>query len=83
MALKAIMLKTNLYLQNPFTTSKSKNHFEALKRRIDLWKEGELTELLIEDEAIQKSLSDSESVKTIVELSKNIKNQMKKCSINT
>ena len=61
----------------------SKNHFEALKRRLDLWKEGELTELLIEDEAIQKSLSDSESVKTIVELSKNIKNQMKKCSINT
>ena len=47
------MLKTNLYLQNPFTTSKSKNHFEALKRRLDLWKEGELTELLIEDEAIQ------------------------------
>ena len=54
-----------------------------MKRRLDLWKEGELTELLIEDEAIQKSFSDSESVKTIVELSKNIKNQMKKCSINT
>ena len=75
------MIKTNLYLQNPFTTSKSKDHLEALKR-LDLWKEGELTELLVQDEATQKSLSDSKSVKAIAELSKNIKNQMKKCSIN-
>ena len=40
------MIKTNLYLQNPFTTSKSKDHLEALKR-LDLWKEGKLTELLV------------------------------------
>ena len=40
------MIKTNLYLQNPFTTLKSKDHLEALKR-LDLWKEGELTELLV------------------------------------
>ena len=41
---------TNSHLQKLSRTSKSKDHFEALKRRLDLWKEGELKELLIEDE---------------------------------
>ena len=63
----------NLLLQKPSRTSKSKDHLEELKRRLDLWKEGELTELLIGVEAIQKSVSDSKSVKTIAELSKRIK----------
>ena len=38
--------------------------------------------MLIEGETIQKSLSDSESIKKIAELSKNIKNHMKKGKIN-
>ena len=63
----------NLLLQKTSRTSKSKDHLEELKRRLDLWKEGELTELLIGVEAIQKSVSHSKSVKTIAELSKRIK----------
>ena len=72
----------NLPLQKPARSSKSKDHLEALNRRLNLWKEGELTELLIESETIQKSLSDSKSIKTISELSKKIKNYMKKGNIN-
>ena len=53
-----------------------------MNRRLNLWKEGELTELLIESETIQKSLSDSKSIKTISELSKKNKNYMKKGNIN-
>ena len=40
------------------------------------------TELLIEREIIQKSLSENKSVKTIAELSKNFKNYMKKGNVN-
>ena len=72
----------NLPLQKPARSSKSKDHLEALNRRLNLWKEGELTELLIEGETIQKSLSDSKSIKTITELSKKFKNYMKKSNIN-
>ena len=61
---------------------KLKDHLEALNRRLSLWKEGELTELLIEGETIQKSLSDSKSIKSTAELSKKIKNYMKKGNIN-
>ena len=47
-----------------------------------LWKEGELTELLIEGETIQIFLSDSKSIETIAELSKTFKNYMKKGNNN-
>ena len=50
---------------------KSKDHLETLNRRLNLWKEEELKELLIEGETIQKSLSESKS-----------KNYMKKSNIN-
>ena len=53
-AFKAIMVMPNLLLQKPSRNSKSKDHLEALERRFHLPKEGELTELLIESETIQK-----------------------------
>ena len=81
-AFKAIMVMPNLLLQKPSRNSKSKDHLEALERRLQLWKEGELTELLIEGETIQKSLSDSKRTTTIVELSKQFKNYMKKSKVN-
>ena len=54
----------------PARNSKPKNHLEGLNRRLNLRKEGELTQLLIEGETIQKSLSGFKSIKTIAELSK-------------
>ena len=72
----------NLLLQKPSRNSNSKDHFAALERRLHLLKEGELTELLIEGETIQKSLSDSKRTTTIVELSKQFKNYMKTGNVN-
>ena len=76
------MVVPNLLLPKPARNSKSKDHLEASNRRLNIWKEGELIELLIEGENIQKSLSDSKSIKTIAELSKKFKNYMKKGNIN-
>ena len=66
-AFKAIMVVPNL---KPARNSKSKDNLEGLNTRINLRKEGELTQLLIEAEIIQKSLSGFKSIKTIAELSK-------------
>ena len=66
-AFKVIMVMPNLLLQKPSRNSESKDHLEALERRLHLWKEGELTELLIEGETIQRSLSDSKKTPTIAE----------------
>ena len=76
------MVMLNLLLQKPAENPKSKGHLEALNRRFNLWKEQELTELLIEGENIQKLLSDSKYIKAIAELSKKLRNCMKKGNIN-
>ena len=81
-AVKAIMVMPNLLLQKPSRNLKSKDHLEALERRLHLWKEGELKELLIEGETTQKSLSDSKRTTTIDELYKQFKNYMKKGNVN-
>ena len=73
---------SNLLLQKPSRNSNLKDHLAALERRLHLLKEGELTELLIEGETIQKSLRDSKRTTTIVELSKQFKNYMKKGNVN-
>ena len=65
------MVILNLLFQKPARNSKSKDHLEPLNRRLNLWKEEELTELLMGGETIQKqkSLSESKSIKTIAEFS--------------
>ena len=70
-AYKAIMAMPNLLLQKPSRNSKSKDHLGALERRLHLWKEGELAELLVEGETIQISLSDSKRTTTIAEFLNN------------
>ena len=76
---KAIMVMPSILLRKPSRNSKSKDDLEALERRLHLWKEGELTELLTEGETIQKSLSDSKRTTTIA---KQFKNYMKKGNVN-
>ena len=53
MAFKAIHIMPSLFLQKPSRTSKAKDHLKALERRIDLWSNGNIDELLFEDETIQ------------------------------
>ena len=53
---KAIMVMPNLLLQKPSKQSKAKDHLNALDRRINLWISGDLEELVLEGETIQKCL---------------------------
>ena len=76
------MVKPDLLLQKSFRNSKSKDHLEVLKRRLNLWKEGKLMELFIEGENIQKPLSEIKSFETIAGLFKKFKNYTKKGNVN-
>ena len=52
-ALKAIHVMPALLLQKLSKTSKAKYHLKALERRLSLWEEGNITELVNESETIQ------------------------------
>ena len=54
-ALKAAMVLPSLVLQKP--SKKSKNHPGLITRRLKLWQEGQLTELLHEGQTIQSRLN--------------------------
>ena len=61
-ALKSIMVMPALLLQKPSRTSKSKDHFLALSRRIELWEKGNINELLHEGVTIQTLLNSSKKI---------------------
>ena len=52
-ALKATIVLPHLVLQKPHRRSKPKDHVSSLERRMKLWEQGDLTELLKEGRAIQ------------------------------
>ena len=81
-AFKAIMVMPSLLLQKPSKNSKSKDHLISLERRIDLWKTGDLEELLKEGEAIQNNLKTINSNKTIAQISKEFATKMQKGNVN-
>ena len=68
--MKAIMIMPSLLLQKPSRSSKSKDHNAALKRRMDLWENGDINELMIEGETIRQNLKSFSGKKTIEETSK-------------
>ena len=81
-ALKATVIIPHLLLQNPSRASKSRDHIACIERRMPLWHEGKLMDLLLEGRVIQsrrpkskettKSISShyicGEDVATMVEL---------------
>ena len=81
-AMKAIMIMPSLLLQKPSRSSKSKDHNAALKRRMDLWENGDINELMIEGETIQQNLKSFNGKKTIEETSKRFIEKMSKGNIN-
>ena len=46
----------NLLLQKPSKSSKAEDHLKVLGRRLGLWNQGNLNELLYEAISVQKSL---------------------------
>ena len=62
-ALKGIHVDTRMsafLLQKPSKNSKSKDHLVSFERRLKLWEEGEIRNLLREGEAIQERMKSSE-----------------------
>ncbi len=58
-ALKAAIVMPQLLLQKPHQKSKTKEHITCLKRRLELWKDGDLTSLLNEASTTQYRLEKS------------------------
>ena len=67
-ALKLLMIMPAVLLQKTSATSKGKDHTFALKRRMQLWQAGNMSELFFEASTIQKRLKshvDSHSIESI------------------
>ncbi len=58
-AIKAAMTMPTLLLQKPHSKSKSKDHITCLRRRLTLWENGDIAELLKEGKAIQNHVRTS------------------------
>ena len=74
-ALKAVRIM-------PSKSSKSKDHHAALERRLKLWEEGKIEELLCEGQTIQERLKSSNSSMTINKISMKFRILMSKGNMN-
>ena len=80
--MKAVIILQALVLQKPSCTSKTKEHINHLKRRIALWKSGNLNEILLEGRCIQKHLPKSGKYRDKVALAKSFQNLMSHGKVN-
>ena len=74
-ALKAVFLACGLLLQKPSCTCKLKDHSTLLERRLQLWHEGKIGDLVSEGHAIEgrlpsrsTNISDSQLVRSFANL---------------
>ena len=81
-ALKAVFVIPALLLQKPSKSSKSKDHHAALERRLKLWEEGKIEELLYEGHTIQERLKSPNSSMIITKISIKFRIFMSKGSVN-
>ena len=82
MALKAVHVMPALLLQKPSKSSKSKDHHAALERRLTLWEEGKIEELLYEGQTIQEKLKSSDSSMTVAKISMKVRILISKGNVN-
>ena len=71
-----------LFLQKPNKNSKSKDHLVSLEMRLKIWEEGNISNLLHEEETIQEKMKISEKVMNIEKISLKFKNMMSKGNVN-
>ena len=69
-AMKALMVMPALLLQKPSKSSKTKDHLNALHRRLKLWDDGKIAELIREGKTIQSQLKAKNHLKSIKNLTK-------------
>jgi hypothetical protein len=75
-ALKAAVVLPILLLQKPSRTSKTKQHITLLERRLRLWSNGDLDELVREGRAIQQRLPKNGPTKVNSNLARSFSNLM-------
>ena len=80
--MKAVIILQVLVLQKPSRTSKTREHISHLKRRMALWKAGNLNEILLEERSIQKHLPKSGKYRDKVALAKSFQNLMSHGKVN-
>ena len=80
--LKAVHVIPALLLQKPSKTSKSKDHYAVLERRLKLWEEGKIEELLYEGQTIQEKLKSPDSSMTVAKISMKFRMLMSKGNVN-
>ena len=81
-SLKTIHTMSALLLQKPSKTSKSRDHLDALERRLQLWERVEIKSLLLEAETIQQRLISNNDSKNIADNLKKFSKLMGKGNIN-
>ena len=80
--MKAVTILQVLALQKPSRTSKTRDHIRHLKRRLDLWKEGNLDEILLEGRCSQKHLPRPHKGRSHNKLAKSFQKLMSKGKVN-
>ena len=81
-AWKCIMVMPHILLQKPSKDSKSKDHSNALKRRLDFWHEGKIMEIYHESNTIQQRLKTASPPNSTEAISKKFANLMKKGNVS-
>ena len=81
-AFKTLMIMPNLLLQKLQKSSKAKDHLKALKRKLELWNQGNLHELLHEAMTVRKSLKTISSSRVTGETSKRFASLIHKGNVN-
>ena len=79
-ALKAVTVLAILTLQKPFRSSKTKDHVTCLVRRLALWKDGNLNDLVLEGRSIQKRLPRDRQSSNNQQLARSFSNLMFACN---
>ena len=75
-ALKAVTVLPILVLQKPHKASKAKEHNVCLAKRLRSWKEGNLSDLLLEGRAIQRRLPKTPTSKPAEKIARSFANLM-------
>ena len=81
-AWKAVHVMPALLLQKPSKSSKSKDHHADLERRLKLWEEGKIEELLYEGQTTQERMKSPDSSMTIAKISMKFRVLMSKGNVN-
>ena len=81
-SIKCLMLMPALLLQKPSPKSKSKEHADILKRRLDQWSQGKISDLLYESQTIQRRLKSFIPTNSDEAISKKFAALMKSGNVN-